>query len=117
MRKDTTPVPVVPLDRVKAVVAKPAPIGYGSVGSNGARSRRATVYKQGLAVLAHGEKLPVVIKNLSASGCRLEYFQKVRPEGRVLITEPSIPLRQHGDVVWHADGACGVQFVAEPDAS
>jgi hypothetical protein len=104
---------MVPLDRVMAIAAKPAPHVYGCSGGRGQRSQRMAVYKQGLAILAHGEKLPVVIRNLSTTGCRIEYFQNIRLEGRILVTEPSIPLRQFADVVWQGEGASGVEFVVD----
>jgi hypothetical protein len=99
-----------------AIATQPTPAAYVAVGGRAKRTTRAPVYKQGVATLAHGEKLPVVIRNLSASGCRIEYFQNRRLEGRIRVTEPSIPLQRWGEIVWQGDGASGVSFVEEPDA-
>jgi hypothetical protein len=113
MAKGSKTAPKVSLDRVTAILARDPPATYVSTGGNGQRARRSPVYKQGVAVLSHGEKLPVVIKNLSATGCRIEYFQAAHLEGRILILEPSVPLRQWGDVVWQGDGASGIAFVED----
>lgn len=111
--RDNTTADRVPLDRVRAIADRPAPAAYGTVGGSGKRAKRSSVYKQGAVVLAGGENLPVVIRNLSASGCRVEYFQNRRLEGRVLVTEPSLPLRRWGEVVWQGEGVCGIGFSDE----
>ena len=51
-----------------------------------------------------------MIRNLSYTGCRVEYFKQVSPSGRVLLKEPSLPLELWANVVWHADGVCGLLF-------
>ena len=106
--KPETQVQVSP-DRVKAVLAKKAtPTDYAD-STRGQRAPRTTVFKQALATLPHGEKVPVVIKDMSATGVRVEFFQN-RPLGdRVLITEASVPLRFWADVVWEDDGAVGLR--------
>lgn len=100
----------VSLDRLRAVLSKAPPSEYVSVGKTGKRAARKTIYKQGILRLEQGEQLPVVIRNLSYTGCRLEFFKQTRPAGRVLLTEPSLPLELWADVVWQGEGACGLVF-------
>lgn len=111
--KDTKTRGAVPLDRIKAVVAKDAPAAYVEVGTRGKRASRSAVYKNAIAVLPLGEKLPVIIRNLTAKGCRIEYFQNRPLEGRLLLVEASIPLRRMAEVAWSRDGASGLTFVDE----
>ncbi|HVY90381.1 MAG TPA: hypothetical protein VG942_16060 [Hyphomonadaceae bacterium] len=108
-RKPATP-PAVAADRLAAVVSKPAPTEYAGEGDRNARRPRATVFKQAVAILPHGEKVPVVIKNLSVSGLRVEFFQNRTLGGRVMIEEPSLPIQKWADVVWEGDGAGGLKF-------
>lgn len=116
MQKKDKAAGMTPLDRILAIAAKPPPAEYVAYGGSGKRAKRSSVYKQGVLVLEHGEKLPVVIRNLSPSGCRVEYFQNRVLEGRILVTEPSLPLRAWGEVVWRGDGVAGLAFVETPDA-
>lgn len=97
-------------DRVKAIASAPAAAEYRSVGKSGKRTPRQPVYKQAVAVLSHGEQLPVVVRNLSPTGCRIEFFKQVQPSGRIRLTEPSLPLDEMADVIWNAEGACGLAF-------
>jgi hypothetical protein len=100
----------IPATRVQAIAEMSAPTDYGDAVTSEGRAARTTVFKQAMLMLPHGEKLPVVIKNMSATGVRVEYFAN-RPLGdRVLITEPSVPLRFWADVVWETDGAGGLRL-------
>lgn len=105
----TTP-ETLSLDRLRAVLSKEPPSEYVSVGKTGKRAARKTIYKQGTLRLEQGEQLPVVIRNLSYTGCRLEFLMQIRPAGRVLLMEPSLPLEIWADVVWQGEGACGLVF-------
>jgi len=108
---------MVPLDRIKAIATRAASAGYATVGQCLQRPARVPVYKHGVASLAYGEQLPVVIKNLSPTGCRIEYFQNRILEGRILLTESSIPLRVWGHVIWQGDCASGLEFDAPNDCT
>jgi hypothetical protein len=105
---------MISLDRISAITAKPAPSNYVEVGGRRPRASRHAVYKQGVAILSHGERVPVVIRNLSPKGCRIEYFQNRILEGRVLLEEPSISLRRWAEIVWHENGVSGLSFI-DPD--
>lgn len=96
--------------------SRPAPLVYSRVGSGSHRPSRQAVYCQATATLEGGEVLPVIIRNLSETGCRIEFFRQLPLGGRVLVDELSIPLHFWAEVVWRGDGAAGLQIV-DPDTS
>lgn len=102
--------PAVPIERIRSIASTTPPSDYTSVGATGARARRHAVYKQAVVTLAHGEELPVVVRNLSPTGCRLEFFKQVYPRGRIRLVEQSLPIDTWASVVWNGEGACGVEF-------
>jgi hypothetical protein len=112
MFRKNKPPAAIPAGRVKAVVERSAPTDYGGASRDG-RAARTTVFKQAMLMLPHGEKVPVVIKNMSSTGLRVEFFQNRQLGDRVLITEPSVPLRFWADVVWETDGAGGLRLKKE----
>jgi hypothetical protein len=61
-------------------------------------------------VLGSGEQVPVVIKNISRTGCRIEFGENTQPAGRIRLMEQSLALDAWANVVWRGDGACGLAF-------
>ncbi len=76
-----------------------------------ARTPRQPVYKNGALTLGDGQKLKVVIKNLSATGAYVEFFVKTDLRGDVVLTEPTLPLKRWARVIWQRDGAAGLEFI------
>ncbi len=74
----------------------------------GARPTRQPVFKNGSLTLDDGRRLSVVIKNLSAAGAYVEFSVRTDLSGRVLLSEPTIPLKRWARVVWQRDGAAGL---------
>jgi hypothetical protein len=104
------PDPVIPASRVKAVIERPAPMDYDDGPSLPHRPTRSKGFKQALLTLAHGAKLPVVIRDMSSDGLRVEFFQNTLLGDIVHINEPSIPLSAYAEVVWETDGAAGLRL-------
>lgn len=77
------------------------------------RSVRQPVYRQGMLILAEGERLSVAIKDLSEGGARVEYFVRRELPDFVVLIEPTLRIRRRARVVWRRDGAAGLAF--EPD--
>lgn len=100
----------VPLDRVRAVAETLAPSAYTSVGKLNKRQPRQPVHKPAIAVLCSGEQVPVVIRNITHTGCRIEFHKKIQTAGRLLLKEQSLALETWASVVWSAEGACGLLF-------
>ena len=100
------------LARARAIGAKPAASAYNDVGGRGQRALRSKVFRQGVATLSGGERLEVAIKNLSSTGCRIEFFRQTTLTPRLTIEEPSIPLHFEAEVIWQGDGAAGLRVIS-----
>lgn len=75
------------------------------------RSARQPMFRQGVVILGAGQRLSVVIKNLSTTGARIEFFVRTALPGEVLLTEATLKLSRRARVVWQSDGAAGLQFI------
>jgi hypothetical protein len=104
------------MERWQAISSKPAPAAYNdSPGGREERSARQSVYRQATATLEGGEVLPVVIRNLGSSGCRIEFFRQTPLSGRILIDESSLPLHFWAEVMWQGQGAAGLRLLERQD--
>jgi hypothetical protein len=110
-KADEGPPPAL-LERAKAIGAKAAPEVYGAIGGHAKRAPRSRVFRQAVATLEGGEKLAVAIKNLSTTGCRIEFFRQTQLTPTLIIDEHSMSLHFEAEVVWQGDGAAGVRFIA-----
>lgn len=108
-RKNTPPKPDALGARLKAISESKAPDAYED-GPSRERSRRNAVFKPATVQLGFGEQVPVVIKNISATGARVEFFANRPLRERLLLSESSLALSQWADVVWEEDGAVGLRF-------
>jgi hypothetical protein len=52
----------------------------------------------------------VVIKDLSASGARVEFFQRLQLPAFVMLIEPTLKLRKAARVIWERGAAAGLKF-------
>lgn len=109
-RKPAAVAPEIPSSRVQAIIDAPTPAEYKAAGGARLRQARASVRKPATLCLNGGRELPVTIRNLSAGGCRIEFVAPVRPSGRVLLIEKSVPLELWADVIWQGEGVCGLAF-------
>jgi hypothetical protein len=100
-------------DRLKAIKDRPPPDYEAARGSK--RSERAATFKQATLTLEHGERLAVVIKNLSRTGARVEFFQNRDLEvgDYVRLSEQSTALKRGARVIWKRPGLVGLKFTAE----
>lgn len=101
--------------RLQRIASRPAlqDDAYISETPKPKRSERQTTFKQATVQLQGGERVDVVVKNLSATGARIEFFRKVMLTEMVLLSEPTLRLKVRAHVVWQADGAAGLHFVTE----
>jgi hypothetical protein len=118
-RKKPDPGPAPELvERWKVIASKPAPAAYDDLaGARAQRGARQSVYRQATATLEGGEVLPVVIRNLGSSGCRIEFFRQTPLTGRILIDESSLPLHFRAEVMWQGDGAAGLRLLERQDGT
>jgi hypothetical protein len=98
--------------RVGAIASAPASAPDLDVGFARQRAARQSVYRQAVLVLEQGERLPVVIRNVSDGGIRVEFFRKTPISDLVLVDEASLALRAWSRVAWQRDGASGLYFIS-----
>lgn len=120
MFKKPAPASGVLADRIRRVVseasppprfAQTEPVNTSPIQQERARAPRQAVYRQGALVLGGGEKLSVALRNLSASGARVEFHVHVPLPAVVLLVEPTLKLRRRARVVWQVEGAAGLKFL------
>jgi hypothetical protein len=99
-------------DRMRKIAAVPAEeVTYSSVQTGQKRSERKATYKSATITTLGGERIDVVVKNVSATGARIEFVRDVSLTDRVIISEPTLQLKTWAYVIWQTRGAAGLQFV------
>ncbi len=114
-RKSDKSKPESPLAaRMRQIADKPAAAddAYSTPAvTAGGRQPRTSTFKQATITLSGGERMEVVVKNVSNTGARIEYFRKITLPDRILISEPTLRLKKWAKVMWQGDGAAGVHFI------
>lgn len=98
-------------DRVRKL-AERRPALVGAVLGRREREPREAVYRDGVLIFADGARLKVMIKSLSRSGARVEFFVSAVLPGEVTLIEATRNLRVHARVAWQRAGAAGLKFIA-----
>lgn len=98
-------------DRINKIATAATSVGTSvSIGSPVGRSGRKQVFRSATLTFITGEKLDVAIKNLSASGARVEFMRDVRLPDRVYLSEPTLPVSFWAYVIWQNRGSAGLEF-------
>jgi hypothetical protein len=79
-----------------------------------ARAKRDAMFKNATLTLPDGARIVVVIKDITATGARVEFFARTELPDKVLLSEPSLKLKRPAHVVWQDGGAAGLQFADTP---
>ena len=99
-------------DRMRKIATVPVEEQtYSSVHEQAGRAVREQTFKQGTITTRGGERVPVVLKNVSKTGVRIEFFRDVILGDHVLITEPTLRLNIWAEVMWQSRGAAGLKFI------
>ena len=100
--------------RLLRIASKPAPEEkqYRSEGASGIRAPRVSTFKPAAITLSGGQRMDVVVKNVSATGARIEFVPRITLPAQVLVAEPTLRIRTWALVVWQGGGAAGLKFVA-----
>lgn len=77
------------------------------------RDERQPSYRQGVVQLPDGQRFTVVLKNVSPTGARIEYFIKNELPDEIVIIEPTMKIRHRARVVWQGDGVAGIAYLEE----
>jgi hypothetical protein len=111
-KKTNTPKPSDPLaDRMRKIAAAPAEeVTNSSAHTGEKRAERKSTFKSGTVTTLGGERVDVVVKNISATGARIEFFRDKQLTDRVMLSEPTLRIRTWAYVVWQTRGVAGLQF-------
>lgn len=77
------------------------------------RASRQAVFRNATITLDSGERMTVAVKDVSASGARVEFFRHVALPVSFLLSEPMMKLKRRVRVVWQREGVAGVEFIEE----
>ena len=102
-------------NRLRQIAARPAleETEYQATNKKDVRAPRQPTFKQGTVTLSGGERMDVVVKNVSDTGMRVEFFRKVTLTDQVIIAEPTLRIRKWARVIWQTEGAAGLQFLED----
>lgn len=112
-KKNANNKPADPLsDRMRKIAAVPAEeVNYSSVHTGEKRAERKSTFKSATVTMLGGERIDVVVKNVSTTGARIEFLRDVALTDRIMLSEPTLRIRTWAYVVWQTRGAAGLQFV------
>lgn len=77
----------------------------------GKRAMREISWKQGTLVFQTGERMDVVVKNISETGARIEFVRSTYLPERVRLIEPIRDINRWAYVTWQTWGVAGLKFV------
>jgi hypothetical protein len=86
-------------------------VSYKSETTGAKRSARKPTFKAATITFISGERIDVVVKNVSDTGARIDFLRDLTLPDRVLLTEPTMKMKIWAYVVWQTRGAAGLQFV------
>ena len=111
LSKKSEPLADALAQRVRQIAqSKPGAVAKASKPAHAPRAARASAFKQATLTFT-GSRMVVVIKNLSATGARVEFVNNILLPEQVLVSEPSTGLKKWACVTWQTQGAAGIEFV------
>jgi hypothetical protein len=107
-----TPVSTTLSQRVQRIAATPAHVPERAAAQNfGRRSVRADAWRPATISFQTGERMDVVVKNISDSGAKIEFVFSAYLPDRVRLTAQG--MSRWAYVTWQTWGGAGLQFVSE----
>lgn len=86
-------------------------VTYKGATTSEKRSERKPTFKAATLTLISGERIDVVVKNVSETGARIEFMRDLTLPDRVMLSEPTLRLRIWAYVAWQERGKAGLEFV------
>jgi hypothetical protein len=77
----------------------------------GKRATREMSWKPGTLIFQSGERMDIVVKNISETGARIEYVRGTHLPERVRLIEPIQDINHWAYVTWQTWGVAGLRFV------
>jgi hypothetical protein len=102
--------PSNPLKQRVRKLGERAPAPAASVAKPQRAPRQAT-FRNGTITYSDNYRLAVAIKDLSETGARIEFFQRIDLPDQVVLSEPMLNLRRAAKVIWRGDGVAGLKFI------
>jgi len=100
-------------ERLRKVAAAPATEGgHDDLAPRTDRAERKPTFKAATLTFITGDRIEVIVKNLSVTGARVEFMRNVLLPDRVLLSEQTTRLKVWAYVIWQEPGAAGLEFVA-----
>ena len=106
--KKTSQHPPTLEQRVRKVATTPSFVPEDPSVDN--REKRAPAFKPGTLTFQGGERMAVVVKNISRSGARVEFVRSDRLPERVMLVEPLQGVNTWAHVTWQTMGVAGLKF-------
>lgn len=102
--------------RIQSAVSRPTPSAPPPpapppLSKRQQRAERERVFRQATLVFPDGHRMAVVVKDVSTTGARIEFFQHIRLPEEVMFLEATLKLRKRARVVWQEDGTVGLAFL------
>ena len=95
----------------KSAAVRGEEVTYTSARDGEKRAERKQTFKSATVTTLGGERVDVVVKNVSATGARVEFLRDIQLTDRVMLSEPTVRIKTWAYVVWQTRGAAGLQFV------
>lgn len=101
-------------NRLQQIASKPAldEAKYEGAGPNRSRAPRTSTFKPAAITLSGGQRMDVIVKNISDTGARIEFVPQITLPKQVLVAEPTLCIRSWALVIWQSVGAAGLKFIA-----
>lgn len=77
------------------------------------RAPRQPLFRTATLVTSGGGKQNVAVKDLSATGARIEFHTRGDLPDIVILIEPTLKLSKRARVVWQEPGVAGLEFIEE----
>ncbi|MDX2235709.1 MAG: hypothetical protein NW200_14515 [Hyphomonadaceae bacterium] len=103
--------PVTVGDHLRALAARLGVAGRRGRRHHVARPPREPVFRRASIVPVGGEPRSVALKNISATGARIEFYTREPLPAEFLLLEPIRGVRRRARVVWEEEFAAGLVFV------
>lgn len=100
-------------DRMRKISgsSQPEEKTYTTIHQDNKRAVRHPTFKQATITTRGGERIAVVVKNISDTGARIEYMRDAALGDHVLLSEPTLRIKTWAEVMWETRGAAGLKFV------
>jgi hypothetical protein len=99
-------------ERLKAITKAPSALVQPLAPAEPSRPNRAprqAVFRNASIVFANGERMAVVMKDLSATGARIEFVARADLPNELILID-AVGKRRQVRLVWQREGAAGLEF-------